>query len=204
MPQLRVPNGINQEYSGEEGWIVWAASGQTFKRQGWKLHVFVGAKADAQRTLDIALPIVQQMDTNHKFWASDDPVLDPADTNQGKWFALYPISGLYAMEAARAIEEALQAAAVTPLNADLAGEIKVNLGYVYARYGPYGHDQMLTPADATEADARGVRAHPGWVENIWLHYAALTQPRSRIAVTLPTGFGAEFPDPPAIFGRRKK
>jgi hypothetical protein len=193
------------DYAGELGWIVWGgANAQELKRQGWKLHVFVGDKAHAQRALNTVLPMLQADGINHKFWATDDPVLNPADTNQGKWFAIYPVSNVAAMEITKAVEHALSAAHVTPLGTDLAGEIKIDLGFVYARYAQYGPEEMVSPSDTTEADTRGVTAHPAWVENIWLHYTALTQPGSRIAVTLPADWNEEFPGGPFSMKSRRR
>ncbi|TQV83518.1 hypothetical protein [Denitrobaculum tricleocarpae] len=183
----------DNQYSPGVGWRIWGFATQAMKRQGWKLHVFIGSKAQAQQTLNLAMPILRAKDVNHKFWASDDPILNDEDENQGKWFAIYPSSNVEALEVASELEQALQAGGVTPLNSELTGEIKVDKGYVYSRYGPYGHDAMITSEGTTAQDARGIKAHPGWVENIWLQYKALTQPGSRIAVTLPSDFMAEFP-----------
>lgn len=183
----------DNQYSPGRAWRVWAFSDKLMKRQGWKLHLFIGSKNQAQQTLNLAMPILRNLDVNHKFWASDDPILNEEDQNQGKWFAIYPSSNVEALETARALEDALQIGGIAPLNSELAGEIKIDKGYVYSRYGPYGSDSMISPQGASAQDARGIKAHPGWVENIWLHYKALTQPGSRIAVSLPSDFMAEFP-----------
>jgi len=194
MPALKGLEGVT--YKLKAGWQVIEPS--PLPSEGWKLHV-AGIEARAQEILNMVLPVIhaEPQVPQYKFVAQTEYMAKQRNsaTQRGKWFCIYALSCAQAIGLARAIEDRMAERLVNAVGLEAVGHDKqVDRGFVFTRYGSYTSPNIRNDKGEMVPDGRSATTHkPAWIQDIWLHYTALTQPRSRLAVSLPSGFFDTFP-----------